>query len=130
MLNFAREEVPRVHLASGWTGFCTENNIRFIKWDMNRYVSEAGWPEAAARCSASCSSAMRNLIEIFDPARALPPVVFESCSSGGGRAIRANPVLAEQIWTSDNTDPGDRLHIQYGYSLGVPGPQHGQLDHR
>ena len=45
VLNLAREEVKQ-YLLDVLDKLLTENNIRFIKWDMNRYVSEAGWPEA------------------------------------------------------------------------------------
>jgi alpha-galactosidase len=61
---------------------------------------------------------------IYDILRRLeekhPHVVFESCSSGGGRVDPGILALAEQVWTSDNTDPGDRLHIQYGFSYAFP----------
>ena len=49
-----------------------------------------------------------------------PDVVFESCSSGGGRADIGILQYTDQFWTSDNTDPGDRLLIQYGCSYGYP----------
>ena len=49
-----------------------------------------------------------------------PQVDFESCSGGGGRADLGILRLAEQVWTSDNTDPHDRLFIQEGFSMAYP----------
>jgi alpha-galactosidase len=43
-------------------------------------------------------------------------VEIESCSGGGGRIDLAVMERIEQFWTSDNTDPFDRLFIQQGYS--------------
>ena len=47
---------------------------------------------------------------------AFPELRIESCASGGGRADLGMIGLADQVWTSDNTDAADRLLIQYGYS--------------
>jgi alpha-galactosidase len=49
-----------------------------------------------------------------------PKVVFECCSGGGGRANLGILQYTDQIWTSDNTDPGDRLMIQHGFSFCFP----------
>jgi alpha-galactosidase len=43
-------------------------------------------------------------------------VAFESCSGGGGRIDLGIMARTDQVWTSDNTDPLDRLAIQYGFS--------------
>ena len=49
-----------------------------------------------------------------------PDVQFEACSSGGGRADLGALSHFDMAWTSDNTDPIDRLEIQHGYSLVYP----------
>ncbi len=121
VLNLAREDVKQYTL--DWLDkLLTENNIRFIKWDMNRYVSEAGWPEAPAAMQRELFIRYTfNMLDIFRTLRARhPQVVFESCCSGGGRVNPQILSVAEQIWASDNTDPGDRLHIQYGFSYAFP----------
>lgn len=41
-------------------------------------------------------------------------VLFESCSSGGNRFDLGMLCYSPQIWTSDNTDPIERLDIQGG----------------
>lgn len=121
ILNLAREDVKQYTL--GWLDkLLSENDIRFVKWDMNRYVSEAGWPEAPRGMQRELFIRYtRNLMDIFRTLRERHPTVeFESCSSGGGRVNPQILSVAEQIWASDNTDPGDRLHIQYGFSHAFP----------
>ncbi|MFC2076909.1 alpha-galactosidase, partial [candidate division KSB1 bacterium] len=121
VLNFARDDVKEYTLA--WLDkLLTENNIKFIKWDMNRHVSEAGWPEAdPGRRRELRIRYVRNLYDILRTIRKKhPEVVFETCSGGGGRVNYGILALTDQFWTSDNTDPGDRLHIQYGFSYGFP----------
>jgi alpha-galactosidase len=49
-----------------------------------------------------------------------PHVLFESCSSGGGRFDPGMLYYMPQTWTSDNTDAVSRLGIQYGTSLVYP----------
>ncbi|HUU27438.1 MAG TPA: alpha-galactosidase [archaeon] len=121
VLNFAREEVKQFTLE--WLDkLLSENNIKFIKWDMNRHVSEAGWPEVDPLKQRELRIRYaENLDEIFRTLRQRhPEVVFESCSSGGGRVNQGILGLVDQVWTSDNTDPGDRLQIQYGFSYAFP----------
>jgi len=121
ILNFAREDVKRYTLE--WLDkLLTENKIRFIKWDMNRHASETGWPEENPLKQREMRIRYaQNLDEILRTLRARhPEVVFESCSSGGGRVNPDILSLTDQVWTSDNTDPGDRLQIQYGFSYAFP----------
>ena len=49
-----------------------------------------------------------------------PNVLFESCAGGGGRFDPGTLYFSPQIWTSDNTDPIERLTIQFGTSLCYP----------
>ena len=63
-----------------------ENNIAFIKWDMNRNVSEPGWPDAPA-IRANCGCAMSKAFTVCGAHWPTPPtVMWQSCSGGGGRA--------------------------------------------
>ena len=121
VLNFAREDVKQSTLK--WMDeLLSRNNIKFIKWDMNRYISEAGWSEVEPLKQRELR--IRYVENLYHVLRTLrkrhPDVVFECCSGGGGRANPGILTLTDQIWTSDNTDPGDRLHIQYGFSYCFP----------
>ncbi len=49
-----------------------------------------------------------------------PHILFESCSSGGGRFDPGMLYYMPQTWTSDDTDAVERLKIQYGTSLVYP----------
>ena len=49
-----------------------------------------------------------------------PDVLFEGCSGGGGRYDLGMLYYHPQIWLSDDTDPIERLKIQYGSSFAYP----------
>ncbi|MEG1061962.1 MAG: alpha-galactosidase [Oscillospiraceae bacterium] len=95
-------------------------NIEYVKWDMNRRMSDA------------CSPTLQNqgefyhryiiglydiLKRIFEPR---PHILFESCGSGGKRFDLGMLCYSPQIWTSDDTDPIERLAIQGGLSYFYP----------
>ena len=117
VLNVARPDVADWVFAQV-DRLLSENNIEFIKWDMNRPFSEPGWPaEAGHNPERIWVDHVRNLYAILDALRAAHPgVEFESCSGGGGRADLGILGRAEQIWTSDNTDAWDRIVIQEGFT--------------
>ena len=94
------------------------DNIRFVKWDMNRPFTEPGWPAEAGRNPERVwVEHVRNLYAILDGLRtAHPEVEFESCSGGGGRVDLGIMRRVEQFWTSDNTDAWDRIVIQEGFA--------------
>jgi len=100
----------------------SENNIKFIKWDHNRTLSEPGWPDADVNIQREVRIRyINNLYRLVDTLRTrFPKVQFEDCSSGGGRVDLGMLSRMDQAWTSDNTDPIDRLFIQYGYLSAFP----------
>ncbi len=118
ILNMARSDVKE-HIFGVLDRLLSENNIAFIKWDMNRHFTEPGWPNVPADQQKKIwVQYVRNVYEIFDRLRAKhPSLEIESCSGGGGRidlGILNNRV--HQVWTSDNTEAFDRLRIQDGFS--------------
>ncbi len=117
MLNFARPDVA-AHISGVLDALLTENAIDFIKWDMNRHITEPGWMEAPpAQQQEMWVRHARAVYDILDRLRAKHPrVLWESCSGGGGRADLGILRRTDQVWTSDNTDPLDRLLIQDGYT--------------
>ncbi len=46
-----------------------------------------------------------------------PNILFEGCSSGGGRFDAGVLAYMPQIWTSDNSDAIARLKMQYSTSM-------------
>ncbi len=118
VLNLARPDVQQFIL-DFMDDLLGSNNIKFIKWDMNRHFSEPGWAEAPlGRDRELWVRHTRGVYEIFRQLRVkYPHVLFESCASGGGRVDLGIMRYADQFWMSDNTDPYDDLFIQEGFTL-------------
>ncbi|MCR5136114.1 MAG: alpha-galactosidase [Oscillospiraceae bacterium] len=99
-----------------------ENNIEYIKWDMNRSLSDlysSSLPpdrqgEVAHRYVLGLYSVLDRITAAY------PDVLFEGCAGGGGRFDAGMLAYCPQIWCSDNTDPIARLQIHQGSSYGYP----------
>lgn len=117
VLNLARKDVCQ-HLLKVLDGLVSSHNIAYLKWDHNRAWSEPGWPEVAPEDQQRLYVAyVNNLYQLLaELRRRHPKLEIESCASGGGRVDLGIMQLTDQVWTSDNTDPYDRLVIQDGYS--------------
>lgn len=121
VLDFSRK-VVREHMYDSLHGLLSSANIEYVKWDMNRHLTEVfsqEWHaerqgEIAHRFILGVYEVMGRLTEAF------PKVLFETCSGGGGRFDCGMLYFAPQIWTSDNTDALSRVSIQYGTSLVYP----------
>lgn len=121
VLNLAKDEV-RDHLLGVLDDLLTDHDISFIKWDMNRPLSEPGWPDASPERQREVW--VRHVWGVYGILRRLrerhPDVTFETCSGGGGRIDLGMFRFTDQAWVSDNTDPYDRLRIQEGFSMVYP----------
>jgi len=119
VLNFGRRDV--VEWACDWLDdLVSSAGVDFMKWDMNRAFTEAGWPGAddPGRLWIDHTD---GVYEVMDRLReAHPGLRIESCASGGGRADLGVMRRTDQVWTSDNADPVDRLAIQHGFSQVYP----------
>jgi alpha-galactosidase len=117
LLNLARTDV-RDHLLNWLDRLVRDNDIAFLKWDYNRNWTEAGWPGVAVEDQQRVQVAyVRNLYHILSELRRRHPgLEIEGCSGGGGRIDLGIMTLTDQSWTSDNTDPFDRLTIQDGFT--------------
>jgi alpha-galactosidase len=122
VLNFARPDVAE--WAHRWLDqLVGDNGVDFLKWDMNRTFSEAGWPERAADGEADrlWFDHVRNVYAIIDRLRANHPGLrIEGCTGGGGRVDLGMLARTDQVWPSDNTDALDRLTIQHGFTQIYP----------
>ena len=116
ILNLAREDVWQ-YLYQSFHKLLNENNIKFIKWDMNKAMTDPGFPSAPTdEQRAVRIKYMENLYRLVETLRQeFPEVWFENCSSGGGRIDMAMNARFDFNWTSDNTDPIDRIFIQDAY---------------
>ncbi|WP_181774847.1 alpha-galactosidase [Amycolatopsis pittospori] len=120
VLNFARPEVA--DWAHKWLdNLVGTHEIDFLKWDMNRAFTEAGWPERGEDASRLWIDHVRAVYAVMDRLRAdHPRLRIESCAGGGGRADLGILARTDEVWTSDNTDAFDRIGIQHGYSQLYP----------
>ena len=90
--------------------------IGYLKWDMNRILTEAGH-----HGKASVSAQTKALYELIKKIRtAHPTVEIETCASGGGRIDFEILKITERFWASDSNDPFRRLKIQQGASIFFP----------
>lgn len=89
-------------------------DISYVKWDMNRNITDVGNTEVSHRYILGVYELMHRLTTEF------PKVLFEGCAGGGGRFDFGILYYMPQFWTSDDTDAIERLKIQYGTSLVYP----------
>ncbi|MFD0671115.1 alpha-galactosidase [Cohnella sp. GCM10027633] len=121
VLDLSREDV-RDYLFLMLSNIFSRVSVSYVKWDMNRSLTEVG--SAAAPAERQGEIAHRYLLGVYELMERLtstfPHILFESCSSGGGRFDPGMLYYMPQTWTSDNTDAVERLKIQYGTSLVYP----------
>ena len=96
--------------------------VGYIKWDMNRSISDAF--SCAAGPEGQGAVLHRYILGVYRLYQRLidrfPRILFESCSSGGARFDPGMLYYAPQCWASDDTDAVERLKIQYGTSFVYP----------
>lgn len=121
VLDMGRPEVVD-YLYETLSALLRENHISYVKWDMNRNMTDVfsrALPadrqgEAAHRYMLGVYALLERLTAEF------PDILWEGCSGGGGRFDAGMLHYFPQIWCSDDTDAIQRLKIQYGTSFGYP----------
>lgn len=121
VLDFSRPDVCNAIIAM-ISDILSSAEITYVKWDMNRHMTEIG--SALLPKERQRETAHRYILGLYrvmeELTTAFPHVLFESCSSGGGRFDPGMLYYMPQTWTSDNTDAVSRIGIQYGTSLVYP----------
>jgi len=121
VLDFTRKDV-RDHIKAMVVNILKNANISYVKWDMNRSLAAV----YSAKLDANSMGEFHyryvlGLYELLDELTTeFPDVLFEGCSGGGGRYDLGMLYYHPQIWLSDDTDPIERLKIQYGSSFAYP----------
>lgn len=97
-------------------------NIAYVKWDMNRYLTDVGSLQREPGCQGQLMH--RYVLAVYRMQEQLlkdfPELLLENCSSGGARFDAGMLFYSPQIWTSDDTDAIERLSIQEGTALVFP----------
>lgn len=121
VLDMGRDDV-RQYLYESISSIIRSSGLDYIKWDMNRNMTEVA--SALLPADRQRESSHRYMLGLYALLERLtgefPQVLFESCSGGGGRFDPGMLYYMPQTWTSDNTDAYQRLGIQWGSSLAYP----------
>ncbi len=121
VLDYSRKEVVD-YIYGMMAKILSEAKVSYIKWDMNRCITEAF--SAALPADQQGELFHRYILGVYDLYDRLttnfPQVLFESCASGGGRFDPGLLYYAPQGWASDDSDAIERLKIQYGTSMCYP----------
>ncbi|MEP6638632.1 MAG: alpha-galactosidase [Chloroflexota bacterium] len=121
VLDMGRPEVVD-HLANVLGEVLAMAPITYVKWDMNRNITEPYGLSLPPERQGEFFH--RYILGTYELCRRLttrfPDILFESCASGGGRFDPGMLAFAPQTWTSDDTDAMERLAIQWGTSLVYP----------
>lgn len=121
VLDLSNDEVCR-YVTESVAKILRETKIDYVKWDMNRHLTDVGSVNfPAERQGEIFHRYVLGLYKILDKLTAeFPNILFESCSSGGGRFDPGMLYYMPQTWCSDNTDAVCRMKIQYATSLTYP----------
>ena len=115
-LNISKPEVKQFILDFMEKLLGENPDISFIKWDMNKTLTDVSAGNTATDKELWYRHVMA-LYEIWETLRKdFPDVEFETCSGGGSRVDLGILRFADQCWPSDNTDAYSRLFIQEGFS--------------
>lgn len=119
VLDMSRQEVVD-YLFGLMSHIIQDAKLDYIKWDMNRNITEMYGADLPADQQLEFSH--RYILGVYDLydrlIKAFPDVLFESCASGGGRFDLGMMYYAPQAWCSDDTDAVERIKIQDGTSYG------------
>ena len=97
--NYVLESISKVIL---------ENNVKYIKWDHNRVLVDAGHLG-----SAGIHKQTKAIYSLFKELKVrCPGLEIESCASGGARIDFGVIDYVDRFWVSDNNDALARQEIQ------------------
>lgn len=139
VLDFSRSTV-RNYIFDQLCEVLSSANIEYVKWDMNRPLTEVYSIHDAEGNPTQSETSHRYVLGLYEVlsrvTKRFPNILLETCASGGkfigllllvflyiclgGRFDPGMLFFGPQIWTSDNTDALARMKIQFGTSLAYP----------
>ena len=121
VLDLSREEV-REHTYESIAKILRSANIEYVKWDMNRPLSDIG--SAFLPADRQGELFHRYVLGVYELQERMlsefPHLLLENCSGGGARFDPGMLYYSPQIWCSDDTDAVERLSIQEGTAMIYP----------
>lgn len=119
VLDLGRAEVEE-WVAATLRSVLSSAEIGYLKWDMNRTITDGGRPgdPHGREWSVAHTEAYYRLMRVIRDE--FPDVVVEACAGGGGRVDNRVLALSDVVWVSDEVGPRDRLAIQHGYLSAYP----------
>lgn len=121
VLDLTRKEV-RDHVYEMVASVLRSANIEYVKWDMNRQLSDLGSYGLPADRQGELYH--RQVLAVYELQERLtsefPHLLLENCSGGGARFDAGMLYYSPQIWCSDDTDAIERLSIQSGTAMVYP----------
>ncbi len=96
--------------------------ISFVKWDSNRHITNGGSSYLPAAEQSELVWRYHEALykNMDETAKNFPDIRMMLCSGGGGRVDFKALSYFHEFWPSDNTNPANRVFIQWGYSHFYP----------
>jgi len=121
VLDLTRPDVQQ-HAWKSIAGPVSTRGVSYVKWDANRYVTQPGSsylpPDEQTHLMVDYNRALLALMSRM--AKDFPDVMAMACAGGGGRTDYGTLKHFHSFWPSDNTDPRDRVKIQWGFGHFFP----------
>ncbi len=121
VLDLSRKEI-RDYVYESVAAVLRSANIEYVKWDMNRQLSDVGSFGLAPDCQGELYH--RYVLGVYELQERLitefPNLLLENCSGGGARFDPGMLYYSPQIWCSDDMDIAERLVIQEGTAICYP----------
>ena len=94
----------------------THPGIAYVKWDANRHLQNFGstYLEQDKQSHLFIDYTRGLELVLNRLAKKYPSTMFQACASGGGRVDFGSMKYTHEFWASDDTDPYERLFIQWG----------------
>lgn len=115
---------PKVqdHVYNVVANILTENpRVKYFKWDCNSPITNIYSPSAGSQQGQMYINHVRGLYNVLERVKKdFPEATMMLCSGGGGRGDYEALKYFTEFWCSDDTDPVERLYIQWGFSQFFP----------